>query len=69
MLRAAVGDRGLSYAGYSYGTYLGATYANLFPNRVRALVLDGVVDAPAYTKGSTVVNHLRSPEQPPRAAP
>jgi len=52
VLRAAVGDRGLSYAGYSYGTYLGATFANLFPNRVRALVLDGVVDAPAYTKGS-----------------
>ena len=35
--RAAVGDRALSYVGYSYGTYLGATFANLFPNRVRAL--------------------------------
>ena len=50
-LSAAVGDEALSYVGYSYGTYLGATFANLFPNRVRALVLDGVVDAPAYTKG------------------
>ncbi|MGH2701684.1 MAG: alpha/beta hydrolase [Actinomycetota bacterium] len=50
-LTAAVGDEGLSYVGYSYGTYLGATFANLFPNRVRAIVLDGVVDAPAYTKG------------------
>ena len=52
VLRAAVGDRGLSYVGYSYGTYLGATFANMFPNRVRALVLDGLVGAPAYTKGS-----------------
>jgi pimeloyl-ACP methyl ester carboxylesterase len=51
VMRAAVGDETLSYVGYSYGTYLGATFANLFPNRVRALVLDGVVDAPAYTKG------------------
>jgi pimeloyl-ACP methyl ester carboxylesterase len=51
VLRAAVGDRGLSYVGYSYGTYLGVTFANMFPNRVRALVLDGMVDAPAYTKG------------------
>lgn len=51
VLRAAVGDKDLSYVGYSYGTHLGATFANLFPNRVRALVLDGVVDAPAYTKG------------------
>jgi pimeloyl-ACP methyl ester carboxylesterase len=51
LLRQAVGDRKLSYAGYSYGTYLGATYANLFPDKVRALVLDGVNDAPAYTRG------------------
>jgi pimeloyl-ACP methyl ester carboxylesterase len=56
VLRARVGDRSLTYVGYSYGTYLGATYANLFPQRIRALALDGVVDAPAYTtgrKGST----------------
>lgn len=41
LLRRAVGDRRLSYLGISYGTFLGATYANLFPNRVRAMVLDG----------------------------
>jgi pimeloyl-ACP methyl ester carboxylesterase len=35
MLRRAVGDRRLSYYGISYGTFLGATYANLFPDRVR----------------------------------
>jgi pimeloyl-ACP methyl ester carboxylesterase len=35
LLRQAVGDAKLSYFGLSYGTYLGATYANLFPNRFR----------------------------------
>jgi pimeloyl-ACP methyl ester carboxylesterase len=43
-MRAAVGDAGLSYYGLSYGTVIGTTYANLFPDRVRALILDGVVD-------------------------
>ena len=51
LLRQAVGDRKLTYVGYSYGTYLGATYANLFPNRVRALVLDANTDPTAYAKG------------------
>jgi pimeloyl-ACP methyl ester carboxylesterase len=41
LLRQAVGDEKLTYVGYSYGTYLGATYAKLFPRKVRALVLDG----------------------------
>jgi len=44
VLRAAVGDRSLSYLGLSYGTLIGATYANLFPQRVRALIIDGNVD-------------------------
>ncbi|GAA3509954.1 alpha/beta fold hydrolase [Georgenia daeguensis] len=43
LLREAVGDEALTYLGYSYGTFLGATYAALFPDRVRALVLDGTV--------------------------
>jgi pimeloyl-ACP methyl ester carboxylesterase len=43
LLRRAVGDSKLSYAGYSYGTLLGATYAKLFPGKVRALVLDGTL--------------------------
>ncbi|MEO3776894.1 alpha/beta hydrolase [Micromonospora sp. B11E3] len=43
-VRAAVGDERLTYLGYSYGTLLGATYAQLYPKRVRALVLDGAVD-------------------------
>ena len=44
VLRAALGDAKLTYLGKSYGTYLGAWYAQLFPSRVRALVLDGAVD-------------------------
>src|SRR5262249_9114126 len=48
LLRRAVGDRRLNYDGVSYGTLLGATYANLFPDRVRALVLDGNLDPKAY---------------------
>jgi pimeloyl-ACP methyl ester carboxylesterase len=51
VLRAAVGDERITYVGYSYGTFLGVTYANLFPNRVRALVVDGVLDPIAWTTG------------------
>jgi pimeloyl-ACP methyl ester carboxylesterase len=43
-IRTAVGDEKLTYLGYSYGTLLGATYAQLFPDKVRALVLDGAVN-------------------------
>ena len=43
-IRKSVGDAKLTYLGISYGTYLGATYATLFPDRVRALVLDGAYD-------------------------
>ncbi len=51
LLRRAVGDRRLTYVGFSYGTYIGETYADLFPGRVRALVLDGVVDPVAWSNG------------------
>ncbi|NUP22498.1 MAG: alpha/beta fold hydrolase [Streptomyces sp.] len=44
ILRAALGDERLTYVGASYGTFLGATYAGLFPNRVGRLVLDGAMD-------------------------
>jgi pimeloyl-ACP methyl ester carboxylesterase len=43
-LRAALGEEQLSYLGFSYGTFLGATYATLFPDRYRALVLDAALD-------------------------
>ncbi|WP_327695665.1 alpha/beta hydrolase [Streptomyces sp. NBC_00459] len=44
ILRAVLGDRRLTYVGASYGTFLGATYAGLFPDRVGRLVLDGAMD-------------------------
>jgi pimeloyl-ACP methyl ester carboxylesterase len=50
-LRRLVGDRRLTYLGRSYGTFIGQTYANLFPNRVRAMVLDGVLDPVSWVDG------------------
>jgi pimeloyl-ACP methyl ester carboxylesterase len=44
LVRAALGEEQLSYLGFSYGTFLGATYASLFPGRYRALVLDAALD-------------------------
>lgn len=44
ILRAVLGDRKLNYVGASYGTFLGATYAGLFPGRVGRMVLDGAMD-------------------------
>ena len=49
LLRRSVGDAKLTYAGYSYGTFLGATYARLFPGRVGRFVLDGTVDPLAWS--------------------
>ncbi len=43
-IRQALGDAQLTYIGHSYGTLLGATYAQLFPTHVRAMVLDGAID-------------------------
>lgn len=43
-IRAALGEPQISYLGYSYGTYLGAVYATLFPDRVKRLVMDSTVD-------------------------
>ena len=47
-LRRAVGDRRLTFLGLSYGTYLGATYASLFPRSYRALALEGALDPDRY---------------------
>jgi pimeloyl-ACP methyl ester carboxylesterase len=44
VLRAALGETKLDYLGKSYGTFLGATYADLFPSKVGRFVLDGVID-------------------------
>jgi pimeloyl-ACP methyl ester carboxylesterase len=47
VLRALVGDSELHYFGFSYGTYIGATYAGLYPQKVGRMVLDGAVDPEA----------------------
>ncbi|MHB8186677.1 MAG: alpha/beta hydrolase [Dermatophilaceae bacterium] len=44
VLRAALGETKLDYLGKSYGTFLGATYADLFPTKVGRFVLDGAID-------------------------
>ncbi|MGL4177859.1 MAG: alpha/beta fold hydrolase, partial [Dermatophilaceae bacterium] len=48
VLRAAVGDEKLNFYGLSYGTIVGQTYARLFPDNVRTLILDGNVDPTEY---------------------
>lgn len=72
VLRRAVGDTQLTYLGFSYGSYLGTVYANLFPDRVRALVIDGVLDPVAWagTPATTSIpqtQRLRSGEAAARA--
>ena len=54
-LRILVGDPALTYVGLSYGSMIGQTYANLFPGRVRAMMLDGIVD-PVDTTTSMEAN-------------
>src|SRR3954454_11106249 len=51
LLRAALGDPRINLLGFSYGTFLGQVLANTFPDRIGALVLDGVVD-PAWASGT-----------------
>src|SRR5205085_322249 len=43
-IRAAIGEARISYMGFSYGTYLGARYADAYPQHVRTMVLDGAID-------------------------
>ncbi|KAH7307935.1 hypothetical protein BKA65DRAFT_415280 [Rhexocercosporidium sp. MPI-PUGE-AT-0058] len=53
------GDRGLlNYWGFSYGAFLGQTFASMFPHRVGKVVLDGVVDADEWIKytGRNLIN-------------
>ncbi len=44
VVRAALGEDQINYLGFSYGTQLGAVYASRYPDRIRAMVLDGAVD-------------------------
>jgi pimeloyl-ACP methyl ester carboxylesterase len=43
-IRASLGDEKLTYLGYSYGTRIGSAYAEAYPDKVRAMILDGAVD-------------------------
>jgi len=60
-LRAALGQRRLTYLGFSYGTYLGALYAQDFGSHVRAMVLDGAID-PALSEVQTSIQQAASLE-------
>lgn len=67
VLRRSFGDKQLTYLGFSYGTYLGQVYSNLFPDRVRAVAIDGVVDpvgwaGTAATKNTPQTARIRSGE-------
>ena len=48
VIREGMGDEQLNFLGLSYGAFLGTTYANLFPDRVRSFALDGIDDPIAY---------------------
>jgi pimeloyl-ACP methyl ester carboxylesterase len=65
VMRRAVGDKKLSYLGFSYGTALGQYYANMFPDRFRAIAVDGVIYPKAWvgsaaTGGQVQDDRLRS---------
>jgi pimeloyl-ACP methyl ester carboxylesterase len=62
LLRSSVGEQHLNYFGASYGTELGAVYANLFPKRVGRMVLDGALD-PAISSSELSLGQLKGFEQ------
>lgn len=66
MLRAIVGDPKLNYLGFSYGTYIGARYADAYPEKVGRLVLDGAMD-PGATMSDVVREQTRGFELALRA--
>src|SRR3954447_5691166 len=58
-IRAAMGEQQISYVGFSYGTFIGALYADRFPTHVRAMVLDGAID-PARSYAATSIDQAKS---------
>jgi pimeloyl-ACP methyl ester carboxylesterase len=61
-LRIALGDDRLSFVGSSYGTFLGASYAQAYPDRVRAFVLDGPID-PSMSARAVTLSQARGFER------
>jgi pimeloyl-ACP methyl ester carboxylesterase len=66
LLRAVLGDTALNFLGYSYGTLLGATYADLYPQNAGRLVLDGAID-PATTDFEVTATQAQGFESAMRA--
>jgi len=66
ILRAVVNDAKLNYLGYSYGTFLGSTYASLFPDNVGRMVLDGALD-PSISNEELTSGQARAFEKAIRA--
>jgi len=66
LIRAVLGDEQLSYLGFSYGTFLGATYAGLYPENVGRLVLDGALD-PSMSNDDLVIGQAEGFENALRA--
>lgn len=66
ILRAVVGDEQLNYLGFSYGTQLGAAYAELFPENVGRFVLDGAVD-PALSSAEITAGQVAAFDEALRA--
>lgn len=67
ILRAVTGNSALTYLGYSYGTYLGATYADLFPGNVGRFVLDGAIDPSISSSGQVALDQAKGFESALRA--
>lgn len=62
VLRRAVGDKKLTYLGFSYGTAIGQYYANMFPDRFRSVVVDGVLD-PSHWVGTKATANQEQDER------
>jgi pimeloyl-ACP methyl ester carboxylesterase len=60
LLRRAVGDPKLNYLGYSYGSYIGNTYANMYPNKIRTLAIDGVLNPILFSSGWQIQSNRNS---------
>ncbi|GGN52558.1 peptidase [Actinoplanes lobatus] len=58
LMRRAVGDKKLTYLGFSYGTALGQYYANLFPDRFRAIAVDGNIDPRQWVGAGSSGNRI-----------
>lgn len=63
LLYEALGDTALHYWGFSYGTVLGSVFADMFPQHVGRVAIDGVVDVPAYHEGAWSNNLLDTEDE------